>query len=125
MFAFENLDVYQRAVKFVGKIERLTGSLRSQIAYAVIDQLTRAALSVPLNIAEGNGRWHQNDKKKFFWIARGSLFEIVPILQVIKEKGACTTATNEELYGDLVIMAKMITNLIKAVDTLNHKAVPQ
>ncbi|MGZ3781951.1 MAG: four helix bundle protein [Pseudobdellovibrionaceae bacterium] len=47
------------------------------ITRTLADQLSRAALSIPLNIDEGNGRWHNGDKRNFFWIARGSAFECV------------------------------------------------
>ncbi len=65
-FSFEKLDVYKRSLSLVEKIETLCQGLKGKIAYPFLDQLTRAILSVPLNIAEGNGRWHKNEKKRFF-----------------------------------------------------------
>ena len=62
MFSFENLDVYKRSLAFVGRVEGLTTELKGRISYSIVDQLTRAALSVPLNIAEGNGRLHKKEK---------------------------------------------------------------
>src|SRR5438105_9676887 len=121
-FAFEKLDVYQRAVKFVGRIELLCESLKGKISYAVVDQLTRAALSVPLNIAEGNGRWHKNDKKRFRWIARGSTFEIVPIIKIMHRKGCLTDNAYHELYTELEIISKMLNNLIKSFENYEQKA---
>ena len=114
-FTFENLNVYKKAVGFVRRIEILNKSLKGKVSYSILDQMTRAAISIPLNIAEGNGRWHKNDKKRFFWIARGSVFEIVPIIQVIFESDNITGADHRELYNELDVMAKMLTALIKAV----------
>ncbi len=71
-FTFENLDVYKRALKFATDIEALLSQHGSSVNRGFADQLSRASLSVPLNIAEGNGRWHQADKRQFFWIARGA-----------------------------------------------------
>ena len=85
-FSFENLEVYKRALKMVRDVDSLALSLKGKVSYSFIDQMVRAALSVPLNIAEGNGRWHKNDKKNFFWIARGSVFELVPILDLFRQK---------------------------------------
>lgn len=52
-FPFEKLNVYKRSLSLVEKSELLCRDLKGQIAYPFLDQLTRAVLSVPLNIAEG------------------------------------------------------------------------
>ncbi len=85
-FAFENLDVYQRSLNLVEQTENLLEKIRGKTGAAIADQLSRAALSVALNIAEGNGRWHKPDKRNFFWIARGSVFECVPLVEILKRK---------------------------------------
>ena len=69
-FAFENLDVYKRALAFSKKILTLTKEIKNQ--YSWCDQLNRAATSITLNLAEGSGRWHSKDRKNFFIIARGN-----------------------------------------------------
>jgi len=115
-FPFENLEVYQRSVAFVEAIEDLSEDLKGKASYPILDQLTRAALSIPLNIAEGNGRWHKGDKRQFFWIARGSTFECVPIFQILKSKGLLTTKSYEFYFQQLESIAKMLTNLIKSVE---------
>jgi four helix bundle protein len=69
-FIFEKLEVYQRAIDFAETILKLIGELpRGQAALA--DQFKRAAISISLNIAEGNGRWHLKERKNFFLISRG------------------------------------------------------
>jgi four helix bundle protein len=85
-FTFENLNIYQRSLCFVAEIESIISELRTSMSRNFIDQLSCAALSVPLNIAEGNGRWHKGDKRNFFWIARGSVFECVPLIETLKRK---------------------------------------
>ena len=74
-FPFEQLQVYQLALKWVKDVENLNPTLQKTVSRTFIDQLSRAALSIPLNIAEGNGRWHNAEKRQFLWIARGSVFE--------------------------------------------------
>jgi len=70
-FLFEKLDVYQKVVEFSDKVISLTNQFpRGQSV--VTDQLKRAALLIPLNIAEGSGRWHKDDKRQFNLISRGS-----------------------------------------------------
>lgn len=120
-FAFENLDVYKRSVSFVSKINPKCEFLKGKVPYSFIDQLIRASLSVSLNIAEGNGRWHKKEKKQFFWIARGSIFEIVPILQVLRNTGHLSESEYHLYYEDLRAMAMMTTNLIKSVDNLSQR----
>jgi four helix bundle protein len=68
-FLFENLEVYQRAVDFADRIDRLTIALPTKGNHYLVDQLLRASLSISLNIAEGNGRWHVKERRNFFWIA--------------------------------------------------------
>jgi four helix bundle protein len=85
-FMFENLEVYQRAVDLAERVTGITKGFPAQGHYNLVDQLRRAAVSISLNIAEGNGRWHVNDRKNFWWIARGSVFECVPLLELANEK---------------------------------------
>ncbi len=119
-FPFEQLDVYQKSLVWVETVESLCISLKKKVSYTLLDQLCRASLSIPLNIAEGNGRWHQNEKKQFFRIARGSTFECVPIIQVLMRKGFTSQAEFAFLYEQLENVAKMLTKLIKSVDNLKR-----
>lgn len=113
-FTFENLDVYKRSVQFATKVEALLSEQKRSINRGFNDQLSRASLSIPLNIAEGNGRWHQADKRQFFWIARGSVFECVPLLEILKIKGCVSEFKYKELRSDLEAMGKMLTKLVQA-----------
>lgn len=119
-FAFENLEVYQRALDWVETIESLCESLKGKTSHTLIDQLSRASMSIPLNIAEGNGRWHKKDKRQFFWVARGSVFECVPLVQVLYRRKLLNEAKYATCYEDLQVMAKMLTNLVKSVEELNR-----
>jgi len=78
-FLFEDLDVYKLALDLAEKVRGATKSF-PRGEWQLVDQFRRAAMSVPLNIAEGAGRYHPREKKQFYWIARGSCFECVPIV---------------------------------------------
>jgi len=119
-FQFENLEVYQRALDWVEIVEGLCEALKGKASYSLLDQLSRASLSIPLNIAEGNGRWHKGDKRNFFWFARGSVFECVPIVQVLYRKKLIDEQKHADYYGQLDVIAKMLTNLIKSVEDLKR-----
>jgi four helix bundle protein len=117
-FAFENLDTYKRAVALADGMESLCGRLKGKVSYSFVDQLSRAAMSVPLNLAEGNGRWHKNEKRQFFWIARGSVFEVVPILQMAKNRNHISENEYQIYYKELQDLSVMILRLIQSVDGL-------
>lgn len=113
-FTFENLDVYKRALHFATNIEELLSSHSSSLNRGFIDQLSRASLSIPLNIAEGNGRWHQADKRQFFWIARGSVFECVPLIEILMTKNCLSISEYKSYRNDLEALGKMLTKLVQA-----------
>lgn len=119
-FPFENLYVYNEAIKLVSDVELLTKKLKGKISYSFIDQLIRASLSIPLNIAEGNGRFHIKEKKNFFWIARGSAFECIPIFQILKNNQLIENQTYCQYYDHLEGISKMLTKLIKSVEELKR-----
>lgn len=119
-FPFEDLDVYKRSIKFVSEVETLIE--RPKLGKPISDQLSRAALSIPLNIAEGNGRWHKAEKRQFFWIARGSAFECVPILEILKIKNLISDSEREALRNQLEVLGKMLTRLIQVHQEVGQAA---
>jgi four helix bundle protein len=117
-FTFENLHVYQKSLELIDRIESIIADLKGKVSFSLLDQLSRAVLSVSLNIAEGSGRWHKREKKQFLRIAKGSIFEIVPILQVVHHKRLLTDIVYQELYGHLGTISKMLSGLEKSVNNL-------
>jgi len=115
MFMFENLEVYRKSVDFCEKIGTITDGIPKG-NYYLTDQLNRAALSIALNLAEGNGKWTKADRKNFFIVARGSLHECVPILELLKRKKLLASDKCGELKKDLEIIAKMISGLINGMN---------
>ena len=113
-FMFENLDVYQKSVSLADRVCGLTEGFPRGFRF-LSDQLNRAALSVPANLAEGNGRWHKADRKQFFWIARGSAHECVPLLEIGKRRGLISEVDHRELRGELESICKMLSGLINGM----------
>ena len=111
-FLFEKLDVYQKAVEFAKNAIKMANDLPKG-NYFLSDQLKRASLSISLNIAEGNGRFHKKERRNFFVIARGSCFECVPILQLCKDHKLISLEKHEELLGALEVIGKMLSSYIK------------
>jgi four helix bundle protein len=82
-FAFERLDAYQRAIEFLALSTRLIATIPHGNA-SLADQLRRAALSVPSNIAEGVGRSTVADRRRHYAIARGSAMECAAVLDACR-----------------------------------------
>lgn len=74
--SYQELEVWKQTRSLVKEIYQLTASFPKGEQYGLTNQLRRAAVSVPSNIAEGCGRNHPKDSIQFFFIARGSLYEI-------------------------------------------------
>ncbi len=117
-FSFEKLDVYQKAVRWVQTVDEICSRAKGRVSANTLDQFSRASLSVALNIAEGNGRWHTADKRQFFWIARGSVFECVPLLEVLKSREVLRQEDYEKCRESLSDLGKMLSGLIKAVEKM-------
>ena len=114
-FMFENLLVYQKAVDFADHASALTESFPRGY-YFLADQLNRAALSITTNLAEGNGRFTKADRKNFFGIARGSVQECVPLLELARRRKLLDEARHAEMREELETIAKMLSGLINGLD---------
>ncbi|MCC6509626.1 MAG: four helix bundle protein [Pirellulaceae bacterium] len=84
-FQFEKLLVYQKSVDFADQVCATTERLSRGYGF-LVDQLNRASLSVSANIADANGRFTKADRKNFFIIARGSVQECVPLLELARRR---------------------------------------
>ena len=93
-FGHEKLKAYPISIKFVAVVAQITESAPRGHG-KLVDQLNRAAISIPLNIAEGSGRTSLGDRKRFYAIARGSAMECVAILDVMRELGLIDNDSRE------------------------------
>lgn len=114
-FAFEKLVVYQMAVDFAEAVCLATEQFPRGYGF-LVDQLNRAAVSIAANIAEGNGRFTKPDRKNFFGIARGSVQECVPLLQVALRRKLLSEKNHSALKLRLEEIARMLSGLIKGLE---------
>ena len=117
MFIFENLEVYKKAMILSEKVLNTTKNISNR---AIQDQLSRAVLSIPLNIAEGQGRVHSREKKQFYNTAKGSLYECLPLIQICRTMEYIDVQKYEELYALMNEIGKMLAGLIRSVG-LEHR----
>ena len=111
MFGFQNLDVYRCAIAFLPRATALAeraGPRQGGLA----DQLRRAALSIPLNIAEGAGRF-ERDQRRFYVIARGSALECAAILDAFEVLGLVGGKEIREERGMLLRVVAMLSAMTK------------
>ncbi len=114
-FAVENLILYQRSVNFADNILTITESFPRGYRF-LADQLNRASVSISANLAEGNGRFTKPDRKHFFAIARGSIQECIPLLELATRRSLLKPGEHRRLYNTLDELAKMISGLINGLD---------
>jgi four helix bundle protein len=114
-FTFEKLIVYQKSVDFAEAVCGLSESFPRGYGF-LVDQLNRAALSIAANIAEGNGRFTQPDRRNFFGIARGSAQECVPLLELARRRQFLSDSQYARLNAQLEEIARMLSGLISGLD---------
>jgi four helix bundle protein len=118
-FDHERLDVYRPAIDYVAfsyRIARTLGGVNRQAR----DQWLRAAQSIPLNIAEGNGKQSLKDKNRFFEIARGSALECAANQDVLRVCDAIDDDSNGRGKSDLKRIVSMLTRLIQRPQTASE-----
>ena len=119
----EKLDVYRMAIDYVAwvyeKAETLTGIHRS-----ARDQWLRASQSIPLNIAEGNGKTAEADRRRYFEIARGSALECAAIQDVLVVGKALGDEESRRRKNTLDRMAAMLSRLGGRGYTVKEDFVP-
>jgi len=93
-FDHENLRVYQEAIRFAEWAQELAPKIPKGLA--VRDQLDRASTSIPLNIAEGNGKFMPRDRCRFLDIARGSALECAACLDILVAATCVSPAESAE-----------------------------
>jgi four helix bundle protein len=116
-FDHERLDVYLLSIEYVAFSYRLAKGLTG-IHRPARDQWLRAAQSIPLNIAEGNGKQSLKDKNRFFEIARGSALECASIHDVLRVCDAIDEESNRHGKSELRRIVSMLTRLIQRTQTV-------
>jgi four helix bundle protein len=114
-FIFEKLIVYQKSVDFADGVFQQTENFSRGYVF-LVDQLNRAAVSIAANIAEGNGRFTKPDRRHFFGIARGSVQECVPLLELAMRRKLINENVHVALKARLEEIARMISGLINSLD---------
>ena len=112
MHSFRKLQVYTTARELVKAVYALLETMPSTEKFALSDQLRRAVISVPSNIAEGLGRSTNKDKGHFMQIAYGSLMEVIAQLDIAHDLNYITSQEFEAIEELITEETKLLKGMI-------------
>jgi len=112
---YRNLDIWKNGIQIVKQLYDLVEKLPSSEKFGLKSQLSRAAVSIPSNIAEGCSRNSDIEFKRFLEIAMGSLFEVETQITICEELNYVTHDDTEKIKPLLTQEAKMINSLITKI----------
>ena len=115
IFGFENLAAYQRAMDLVDKVYDLMKGFPAEERYALCDQLRRAVVSVPSNIAEGLGRISSKEQVRFIEISYGSLMETYCQLTIAKRRNYITEDQFRDVVESIEDIARPLSGLRRSL----------
>ena len=108
----KKLDAWKLSIDLVIEIYPLTEKFPGYEKYGLIDQIRRAAISIPSNIAEGAARQTKKEFSNYLHIAQGSLSELDTQLELVRRLGYIDDATLKRLDERMELIDKMISDLI-------------
>jgi four helix bundle protein len=111
--SFRKLFVWEASVDLAVRVIHLSDRLAARRRYAIADQLVRAAMSIPSNIAEGQGRKTTRDRRHFLVVARGSLYELETQIEVVTRARLA-----KDVSGVRSMLAQINAGLTRMIDSL-------
>jgi four helix bundle protein len=114
--AYKNLLVWQKSMDFANAVIDLTERLDTDRKhFRLVEQLEAAATSLPMNIAEGKGRFSRKEFSHFLFIARGSLYETMTLLDIFQSRAWIPSDAYLSLEKQSEEIAKMLNGLIRSL----------
>ena len=115
---YKQLDAWKAAMTLITEIYQLTSVYPKQEIYGLTSQTKRAAVSIASNTAEGWGRQYKKDTLQFLHIARGSLYEIEPLLIIATNTGI----VKEDRFNEIEISWQKSVQLLNGFINYYEKA---
>jgi len=111
-FAYENLEVWNKAVDFaVEVIDTVENISTGRKHYRLLEQIEASSTSIAMNIAEGKGRFSKKEFVQYLYISRGSLYETMTLLEIFRRK----KWISDDQYSQLEMYGKEIVSMIKGL----------
>ena len=115
-FFYRKLLVYQHAMMLLEDVYQLTKKFPSSELHGLTNQIQRAAISIPSNIAEGTGRFSIKDRIRFIDISNGSLMEVMCQLEIAHKLGYISDEELQIQDTKIATIAKMVLGLRKNLE---------
>jgi len=122
-FGFEDLEVWRKSIDFANQVISVTEDVSSpRKHYRLLEQSESSATSIPMNIAEGKGRFSKKEFTQFLYIARGSLYETMTLLIIFRMRNWINSETFELLEAQAKEIVNMLMGLVKYLkkSTFDH-----
>ena len=109
MHNYKNLHIWQEGINLARRVYEVTSTFPANEKFGIVSQMTRAAVSIPSNIAEGAGRNSTKDFANFLSIAIGSIFELHTQIVICEQIGLINKATAKQLDEQTFTLQQQIT----------------
>ncbi|MBQ3717693.1 MAG: four helix bundle protein [Paludibacteraceae bacterium] len=116
MHNYKNLHIWQEGINLARKIYEVTANFPANEKYGIVSQMTRAAVSIPSNIAEGAGRNSNKDFANFLSIAIGSIFELHTQIAICEQIGYINEETTKQLEQQIYTLQQQITTYKQRIE---------
>jgi four helix bundle protein len=113
--SYKDLVAWQKAMDLVTAIYRSTTNFPTEERFGLTSQLRRAAVSIPSNIAEGQGRLSEKEFRYFLGQARGSLMEVETQLQIAENLGYLEKEHTKKLFNDCAEVGRILNGLLASI----------
>ena len=114
---YTSLNVWKEAKSLVTNVYKLTRKFPNNETYGLVSQIQRCAVSVPSNIAEGCGRNHTKDSIQFFYISRGSLYELETQVHISLDLEYINQEELTNVLNQITICKKLLNGFINYYKT--------
>ena len=118
---YRDLLVWESAMGLVAEAYRVTAGFPKEEKYGLVQQLRRAAVSVPSNIAEGHGRDHLGDYLRHLSIANGSLMELETQILIAGRMGYVSTDDQAKVLAQAGRVGQLLSGLTRALKKRNPR----
>jgi four helix bundle protein len=113
--SYKDLVVWRKAMKLVTEIYKATSAFPKNELYGLTSQLRRAAVSVPCNIAEGQGRLTHGEFQQFLGYARGSIMEVETLIQISTDLNFLQSTQSEQLQDETAELGRILNGLLSSI----------
>ena len=115
-FYFQNLEIYKLGKRIVVETYKLTDNFPPKEKFCLINQMNRAAISVPSNIAEGTARSTKKDKVHFINMAYGSLMELICQMEIASDLGYLNKEDRDKFVTKAKNLSVKLSNFKAAIE---------